>query len=512
MERYITLKLPDPLGSDSMVKLCSMSSLITIEKITLPLPSDDDKRADDQRIRDVLGLDQLEIPLSVLRNIPSQAGSELSCIIGRTTHGNRLIDISAGSSYSVALDLGSTNLVAALYDNVSGCVVAEAKVVNPQIRFGSDILTRMHCSMSGKAEEVSKCLMDGVDTVINTLSHDAGINRHEIHALAAAGNTVMSHYFLGLDISRIPVSPFVPVVRKPGFFKASDLHIGIHPEALLYVFPNTGIYVGGDIVAGILASGMYESEEPCVLIDVGTNAEIVIGCRDWLLAGAGAAGPALEEGIAGIGKRAETGIIYDIDIRDRGIECRTFDNAPPQGICGSGMVSLIYELYRTGIIGNDGRLNSGHKGVDMLNGGYAFTFSCGSGDGLIIQQTEIDNFLRSKAAMFTLLLVMLRSVGLRFSDIKKIYVAGALGNGIHVRKAVGIGMLPDWPASRIIPMGNSSLKGALMLLGDSSLLEKEDKITEGITYKHMHDDPEFMKEFSGAIFIPHTNPELLKIQ
>jgi uncharacterized 2Fe-2S/4Fe-4S cluster protein (DUF4445 family) len=321
----------------------------------------------------------------------------------------------------------------------------------------------------------------------------------------------MSHYFLGLDVSRIPVTPYVPVVRKPGFFKAPDLHIGIHPEALVYVFPNAGIYVGGDIVAGILASGIHESEEPCVLIDVGTNAEIVIGSRDWMLAGAGAAGPALEEGIAGIGKRAESGIIYDIDIHDRGIECRTFDNAPPEGICGSGMVSLIYELYRTGIIGSDGRLVPGHNGVEVLNGGFAFTFTCESGDRLIIRQTEIDNFLRSKAAMFTLLLVMLRSVGLQFSDIRRVYVAGALGNGINVRKAVGIGMLPDWPIDRVIPIGNSSLKGAMMLLEDSSLLEQEDKITEGITYKHMHDDPEFMKEFSGAIFIPHTNPELLKI-
>ena len=483
-----------------------------MRKITVTPPSEDDKRADEQRIRDALGLEKLEIPLSVLRKIPSHTGGEFSCVIGRSRYGNRLIDVAAGASYSIALDVGTTNLVAALYDNVLQRVVAETKAENPQIRFGSDILTRMHHSMSGKADEVNQCLMDGVDSVINNLCNNAGINRHEIHALAAAGNTVMSHYFLGLDIGSIPVLPFVPVVRKPGFFKAPDLHIGIHPEALVYVFPNAGIYVGGDIVAGVLASGMYDSEEPCVLIDVGTNAEIVIGSRDWMLAGAGAAGPALEEGIAGIGKRAERGTIYDVDIHERGIECRTFDNAPPEGICGSGMVSLMYELYRTGIIGNDGMLNPEHKGVYMLDGKYAFKFFCSSGDGFVIKQTEIDNFLRSKAAMFTLLLVLLRSVGLRFSDIRKVYVAGALGNGIDVRKAAGIGMLPDWPAGCIIPIGNASLKGALMILEDISLLEQEDKITDGITYKHMHDDPEFMKEFSGAIFIPHTNPELLKVE
>jgi uncharacterized 2Fe-2S/4Fe-4S cluster protein (DUF4445 family) len=321
----------------------------------------------------------------------------------------------------------------------------------------------------------------------------------------------MSHFFLGLDVSRIPVSPFVPVVRKPGFFKASDLHLEIHPEALVYVFPNAGSYVGGDIIAGILASGMFDSDEPCILIDVGTNAEVVIGNRDWLLVGAGAAGPALEEGIAGIGKRAESGIIYDVEIHDEGMECKTFDNAPPEGICGSGMVSLIYEMYHTGIIGNDGILNPEHKEVDILNGERSFALSCALDNRLVMKQREIENFLKSKAAMFTLLLVLLRSVGMRFSDIKKVYVAGALGNGIDVRKAVGIGMLPDWSPDVIIPIRNASLKGAQMILKDSSLLLRADEVTDGITYKHMHDDPEFMKEFRGAVFIPHTNPELLKV-
>ncbi len=398
-----------------------------------------------------------------------------------------------------------------MYDNVSQSFVSETKAKNPQIAFGSDILTRMHYAMSGKAEEVNRCLMDSVNSATRRLCQDAGINSNTIHALVAAGNTAMSHFFLGLDVSRIPVSPFVPVVRKPSFMKASDLLLEIHPEALVYIFPNAGSYVGGDIVAGILASGMFDSDEPCVLIDVGTNAEIVIGNRDWLLVGAGAAGPALEEGIAGIGKMAESGIIYDVEIHDKGIECKTFDNAPPEGICGSGMVSLIYEMYRTGIIDNDGILNPEHKGVGTLNDEQSFALSCTSGNRLVIRQREIENFLISKAAMFTLLLVLLRSVGLRFGDIHKVYVAGALGNGIDVRKAVGIGMLPDWPSDRIIPIGNASLKGARIILNDGSLLAREDEITDGITYKHMHDDPEFMKEFRGAIFIPHTNPDLLRV-
>ena len=414
-------------------------------------------------------------------------------------------------SFSVALDIGTTNLAASLYDNVSDKVISEVKVVNPQISFGSDILTRMQHWMLDKEEEVCRHLIEGVNTAINKLCDDAGISGQEIHALVAAGNTAMSHFFLGLDVSSIPVAPFVPEVKKPGFFNAAELGININPEALVYVFSNAGSYVGGDIIAGIIVSGMFESDEVSVLIDVGTNAEIVIGNKDWLLVGAGAAGPALEEGIAGIGKRAESGIIYDVEMHGGEMECRTFNDAPPEGICGSGMVSLIYEMYSAGIIGNDGILDPEHKDVEVKDGLRTYTIPCASGSGLSIKQTEIDNFLSSKAAMFTLLLVMLRSVGLTFGDIKKVYVAGALGNGIDAKKASGIGMLPAWPSDIIIPLGNASLKGAEMILKESSLLELGDKITDSITYKHMHDDPEFMKEFRGAIFIPHTNPDLLKI-
>jgi uncharacterized 2Fe-2S/4Fe-4S cluster protein (DUF4445 family) len=488
-----------------------MDPLIKLHKVKLSPPSEGDKRADEQRISDALGM-ELEIPVSVLRKVHLYTGDGLSCVVGRDRDNFRLIDIAAASSFSIALDIGTTNLAALLYDNVSGKVVSEVKVENPQITFGSDILTRMHHAMLDKEEEVCRHLMEGVNTVIKKLCDDAGISGQDIHALVAAGNTVMSHFFLGLDVSSIPVAPFVPVVRKPGFFNAAELRININPEALVYVFPNAGSYVGGDIIAGIIVSGMFDSDEVSVLIDVGTNAEIVIGNKDWLLAGAGAAGPALEEGIAGIGKRAESGIIYDVEIRGGDMECRTFNDAPPEGICGSGMVSLIYEMYSAGIIGNDGILDPEHKGVDVIDGVSAYMIPCASGSGLFIKQTEIDNFLRSKAAMFTLLLVMLRSVGLSFGDIRRVYVAGALGNGIDARKASGIGMLPAWSPDVIVPLGNASLKGAQMILEDGGLLARADEITDSITYKHMHDDPEFMKEFRGAIFIPHTNPDILKVQ
>jgi uncharacterized 2Fe-2S/4Fe-4S cluster protein (DUF4445 family) len=296
----------------------------------------------------------------------------------------------------------------------------------------------------------------------------------------------------------------------PGFFSASELSLNLNPEAIVYAFPNAGSYVGGDITAGILASGMFRSEDTSILIDVGTNAEVVIGNRDWMIVGAGAAGPALEEGICRIGKRARTGIVYDVEISGGRLSCKTFDGGKPGGICGSGMVSLLFELYRSGMIDQRGTLSDSTH-VATIDGEKAFSIACDGHEPLVITQSELQGFMKSKAAMFTLLLTLTRSVGVSFKDIKQVYVSGALGTGIDAKKAVGIGMLPAWPATIVKPLGNSSLEGARMLLTDGDLVHTVNNIAAKITYKPMNDDPEFMKEYLGAVFIPHTNPELLRV-
>jgi len=229
-----------------------------------------------------------------------------------------------------------------------------------------------------------------------------------------------------------------------------------------------------------------------------------------MIVGAGAAGPALEEGISRIGRRAKKGIVYDVEIGDTETACKTFDQAKPEGICGSGMVSLLYELFTAGIIDQTGVL-TGKRKIMEIDGEKAFALACDGNDALYITQGEIQNFMRSKAAMFTLLLTLTRSVGVSFRDIERVFVSGALGTGIDVKKAAGIGMVPAWPADIMKPMGNTSLAGCRMLLRDADLAEVANRLVDKITYKHMHDDPEFMKEFMGAVFIPHTNPDLLKV-
>ena len=489
-----------------------MAPLIQIKMIRLQLPSADDRRAHDQRIRDTLGLPGLAIPLYALRKLPVvvKEPAAFSCIIGRMEQGYCLVDIGTGRSFSIALDIGTTNLVALLYDNIAQKDVLRKNIENPQIKYGSDIITRLHHAMSSAAPEVYRSLLDGINELISRICGEAGIDFHDIHAMSVAGNTVMTHFFLGLDVSTIPVDPFVPVVRMPGFFSASELSLNLHPEAIVYAFPNAGSYVGGDITAGILASGMFRSEDTSILIDVGTNAEVVIGNRDWMIVGAGAAGPALEEGICRIGKRARKGIVYEVEISGGSLSCKTFDGAKPEGICGSGMVSLLFELYRSGMIDQRGML-ADSKHVATIEGEKAFSLACDGHEALVITQSEIQGFMKSKAAMFTLLLTLTRSVGVSFSDIKQVYVSGALGTGIDAKKACGIGMLPAWPATIVKPLGNSSLEGARMLLTDGDLTHTVNDIAAKITYKPMNDDPEFMKEYLGAVFIPHTNPELLRV-
>jgi uncharacterized 2Fe-2S/4Fe-4S cluster protein (DUF4445 family) len=489
-----------------------MTALIFKKAVQLPLPTDDDRRADDQRLSDTLGLGPLSIPLSILKKVHAFVADQapFPVILGRIRNGYQLIDIGKERSYSIALDIGTTNLVALLYDNITQKDVLTKNRENPQTIFGSDIMTRMHHTMTGNGEEVYRVLINGINELITDLCTEAQIDSDGIHAMSVAGNTAMTHYFLGLDISTIPVVPFTPIVRSPGFFTASELRLTTNPEAVVYVFPNAGSYVGGDITAGILASGMARSDKISILIDVGTNAEIVIGNRDWMIVGAGAAGPALEEGISRIGKRAKKGIVYDVEIRNGNIACKTFDRGKPEGICGSGMVSLLYELYKAGMIDESGALVD-NEHVTIVENEKAFSIDCDCEESLSITQNEIQNFMKSKAAMFTLLLVLTRSVGIAFKDIRTVFVSGALGTGIDAAKAAGIGMLPEWPAAIVRPLGNSSLAGARTLLADGDLVNTVNAIAGTITYKPMQDDPEFMKEYLGAVFIPHTNPEILKI-
>jgi uncharacterized 2Fe-2S/4Fe-4S cluster protein (DUF4445 family) len=322
----------------------------------------------------------------------------------------------------------------------------------------------------------------------------------------------MSHFFLGLEVGNVPISPNIPAVGKPVFCSSGEAGISVYPNAVVFVFPNAGSYVGGDIISGMVAVEILKQEAPVLFMDVGTNVEVTLGCRQWIMVGAGAAGPALEGGVADIGRKAEPGTISRVEIDRISGEPRltVISGTEPEGICGSGLIDLVSELYSMDIVDRAGKFNLDKKGVLVKDGVAAYRVFQSPGKELVFTEHELQNFLRSKGAMFALLFVFLRSVGMKIKDIDRIYISGALGCGINLDSAVNIGMLPDIRREKIVPIGNSSLKGASMVLTDSSLTGEVMHICSLITYREMGEDTDLLNVLQGALFIPHTNPELLK--
>jgi uncharacterized 2Fe-2S/4Fe-4S cluster protein (DUF4445 family) len=500
-------------------------TLAVLHKVRLDPPSSLDKTADADRLVHKLremGMTDAAIPLDVLRKLPGELRRnefEARLVIGvdaPVVSGGRyslkLLDIGRDAVYGLALDLGSTTLECSLFDLLTGDKVDAAGIENPQIRFGPDVLTRVQHSMTGEFEDLTRALRDGVNALIERISERNRICPDDIFAATVAGNTIMSHFFLGLDVNNIPLNPYIPVVNSSLFVSAGELGLSINRNAVVYVFPNSGSYVGGDIVSGMLFSGIHKAEEPLLFIDVGTNVEITLGCRDWIMTGAGAAGPALEGGVASIGKKAESGTIsrVRIDPVTRKIDVDVIAGSEPSGICGSGLIDLVSELFSAGIIDQSGRLTGVGEGVVERDGSKAYVIYKAEDRELFLTEPEIHNFLLSKAAMFSFLYVFVKSVGLGFRDIRKVYIAGALGCGINPESAISIGMLPDMPRECFVPLGNSSLGGAEKVLLDRRLLKEVDEIAAKITYREMNEDAELMNILQGGLFLPHTEPEMLK--
>jgi|Deesub1362B_J571_1020462.scaffolds.fasta_scaffold00011_214 uncharacterized 2Fe-2S/4Fe-4S cluster protein (DUF4445 family) len=481
--------------------------------LTLPRPHSNDKRADVERLKDVLSLNSLEIPLCVMKELPDVLRTQsfkTSPLIGRLQKGYIMIEPHSNSEpYGVAVDIGTTNITASLWELSTHQMLSRKSIVNPQIEYGVDILSRIHHSMLGGGEQLHKSLLEGVNSLVEELSGETAVPERNLCACSIAANTTMTHFLMGLEVKNIPVEPYIPVVYSPGVRIADEMGIRINPRGVVYIFPNAGSYVGGDIIAGILATGIHKSEEVSVLIDVGTNAEIVVGTKDWIMVGAGAAGPALEDGILSSGMRAEDGAIYRIDIKDKRIVYKTIGDAPARGICGSGVIDLIAELYRTGRIDSLGRFTNKAE-VDTQGEEPFFEVTNVNGRRIGITEREINNFLRTKAAMFTSLYVLLHDLGLSFSDVYRYYIAGAMGSGVRIEKAQLLGMLPLVPEDRFTPVGNSALKGAEAVLLNGDLIKEAEEIRSIITYKEMNTEPEFMKNFPSALFIPHSDPEILK--
>ena len=417
----------------------------------------------------------------------------------------------------LALDLGTTHLEAGLVDLMTGKTLAEANEVNSQIEFGADILSRIHFAGRGSGlDSLHNAIIDSVNMVATRLADQAGLAPQEIRALTVSGNTTMIHLFLGLDPYHLCREPYIPLVNAPDPCRAKELSLVLHPAAPVWCLPSVGSYFGGDLIAGILATGLANSPDTCMLIDVGTNAEVVIGNKEWLIACAGAAGPALEGGVAKMGMRAGPGAIEHVRIdSDTGkLDITTIGNVRPRGLCGSGIIDLAAELYLARIIDIRGKFKpeTGQGRLIKKSDGYAYVIANGDmtadNEPVVFGQIDLDAVMRSKAAMFSILTTLVNQVGLSFEDLHQIFVAGAFGRHIDPRQAIVLGMLPDLPLQTYVPVGNTSLSGAREVLLKRDARQESMEIVNRTTYIELNVNQEFMNRFSGSKFIPHTDHTL----
>ena len=491
------------------------------------LPSLKDNTADLDRLRRALAplLDGQPLVVPLARMAPvalkfRDAGFVGVAVCVELGQGFELVDFLGAmpeAAAAIALDLGTTHLEASLVDLLSGRVLSSGHCANPQIEQGADILSRIHFAAKGDGHRL---LQDEVVAAVNALADElaakAGIRAHEIWALSVSGNTTMTHLFLGLSSYNICREPYIPQVNGVDPFPAIELGLNLHEGARVWVMPSVGSYFGGDLISGIVACGLDEEQETSMLIDVGTNAEVILGNREWLIACAGAAGPALEGGVARMGMRAGPGAIEHVEIEPESgaLSYSTIDNQPPRGICGSGIIDLVAGLYLSRMIDIRGKFRPQAMGDLFVQSadGAAFVVAPASeaaeGNPVLLSQVDLDALMRSKAAMYAILTTLINQVGLGFEQLHRINVAGAFGRHIAPRQAIVLGMLPDLPLEVYRPVGNSSLAGAEKLLLDNSVWTRCYEVARKITYVELNVNQEFMIRFSGSRFIPHTDHDL----
>lgn len=495
-----------------------------VTSLQLPEPSFQDNTADADRLRRDLSSEGEERPLSMdvqlVRELPHllrKSGYRISCCLFADSRLRVVTGVGEpGETWlGLAVDLGTTKYELCLLELGSGRELARGAFDNPQTKTGTDILTRIHYvgEDADRLKEMQDMILEDIRSRSRELCQEANVPPERIANVSVAGNTAMTHFFLRLPPKWVIREPYIPALNNPDLIPCADLGLNFAPRGRVFCFPSAGSYFGGDLFAGIVHTGMHKSEDISILVDVGTNAEVVLGTKDWLIACAGAAGPALEEGMSEIGRKAGPGIIDKVVFdRSKGeFFLQTIDDLPPHGICGSGIIDLAAQLFFAGLLDFRGKFQPERmpEKFKQINEIWHLILVPGersaTGEDLLIGQPEIDSLLRSKAAMFTILETITASVGIELQDISRFYVAGTFGSYIDPESAIGIGMLPDLPRDRFQAVDNSSLGGAVRALQQPETVDEVNQVAAMVTYLELNVNQEFMNKFSAAKFLPHTD-------
>ncbi|NOX60330.1 MAG: DUF4445 domain-containing protein [Chloroflexi bacterium] len=501
--------------------------------LTLPPPSMDDQTDDWNRVlrglRQTLQRSDFRVSLPLLRRmggILRENDWKVTAIVDAPRWECcpdcpcRLVDLLPGHVpddaplWGVAIDIGTTTVSLWLVDLISGRVRAQVAEYNRQIARGEDVISRIiYASKNNGGEELRQLVLETINELVKRACTRARISPTDIHKATVAGNSTMMHLFLGVPANSIRLAPFVTVINEPPLITAEEAGLNIHPYASVDCLPGVASYVGADITAGVLASGMDDDERLTLFMDVGTNGETVLGCNEWLVTCACSAGPAFEGAGVFDGMRATKGAIEEVWIDGNTYEptYRVIGDVKPRGICGSGLISLLAEMFITGVLDKGGHLHLGLNTPRLRLGAHgpeyvvAWADETEHGHDIVITHVDIDNLIRAKAAIYAGFTVLANSVGVPLDMVEQVLIGGSFGKYINVEKAIQIGLLPDMPWERFQFLGNTSVQGAYLALLDRAARTRVHDIAGRMTYIELSADNSFYEAFTSALFLPHTD-------
>ncbi|MCC8066015.1 MAG: ASKHA domain-containing protein [Clostridiales bacterium] len=518
--------------------------------VSMDQPSLDDTMPDNERlmwaIESACGVSKVKLPFTVLQKLSEtlrKSNFEVKCVIrkGYASAGDDTAEDASGALLNssadkvevldilpasedvkvcgLAIDIGTTTVSAVLIDMLTGSILAKGSAGNGQIRYGADVINRIieQQKDGGRKKLQDAIIKETLNPMIHQMCHSIGIRPRQIYRASIAGNTTMNHLLLGVDADPVRMEPFIPTFFETNSVYAHDLGLHLCEHARVIMAPNIGSYVGGDITAGTLASTIWNREEMSLFIDLGTNGELVFGNSDFMMSCACSAGPAFEGGDISCGMRATDGAIeacvIDKDTMEPTFSIIGEEGQKPVGLCGSGIIDVICELFRCGIISPKGKfIREGervrHDQYGMGSFVLEYKENAASVKDIEITEVDIDSFIRAKGAIFSAIRVMLQSLDFDVSMIDHVYVAGGIGSGINMRNAVSIGMFPDIDMEKFTYIGNSSLSGAYAILLSNEAEAKVSDVAHNMTYLELSNEPTYMDEFVASCFLPHTDASL----
>ena len=497
------LELPEPTAQDNLPDITRLISYLQLEH--------DEHRLDVtlamiRKIPQVIREDDFRVTATLVRPVRD---------VGKT----RIINVQPGNtsdqSYAIAMDIGTTTIYGQVIDLISGEVLAEHGEFNGQISYGEDVISRIvYAEKPGGLAKINEVVIQTINKILAKIVKRSGVDPENIATITLAGNTTMTQLMLAVDPRSIRRAPYVPAATLYPPIKASDLGMDLGEHVAALVFPAVSSYVGGDIVAGVMGSGIYRTDELTLYLDVGTNAEIVIGNQDWLACAACSAGPAFEGGGLKFGMRAAKGAIEDFSIDPITLEPMiiTIGNVRPKGICGSGLIIMVAVMFELGIINNLGKFD---RDLDTPrirednDGIYEYVLAWQDETqidrDITLTEIDIENLIRAKGAIYSGCMTLLTEVGMGIEDIEKIILAGGFGSYVDLEKAMTIGLLPEMDPEKVIFIGNGSLMGAKMSSLTNRIRRDVVEVTKKMTNFELSDTPSYMDNYVAALFLPHTD-------